>query len=80
MSTPDCDVEPHDIVQLAPKPDNWGPMLVIVTEVKAWGVQGYWMVAEKRGVPPACAYIRVKHGDYVRVGRAEWSVKHEHDV
>lgn len=75
MSTTEPPIEVHDIIQLEPKPDNWGPMLVIVTKVFAWGVQGYWMAAEKRGEPPMCAFIRVKHGDYVRVGRAEWSVQ-----
>lgn len=75
MSAPAPDIEVHDIVQLVPKPDGWGAMLVIVTSVYAWGVQGYWLVAEERGKPPGCAYVRVKHGDYVRVGRAEWSIE-----
>jgi hypothetical protein len=64
----DSRARPGDIVQvkpgLAPNPD-WDACLVVVTEVKIWGVQGYTTV-------PAGgeAYIRLKWEQFEVVGRA----------
>jgi hypothetical protein len=63
----------NDVIQLDPAHCEWGPLLCIVSVVKAWGVQCYAIVATKRGDPPEQMYLRVEHGHYVRIGRAEWA-------
>lgn len=30
-----------DIVQADPETSHWGPCLVVVSEVKSWGIQGF---------------------------------------
>ena len=40
MSQP-FDCRPHDIVQANPETTHWGPALVVVEEVRTWGVVGY---------------------------------------
>lgn len=54
MSESKRDVAVGDIVQAVPG-DNWGACLVIVTELKPWGIQGF------TPMPPdgAQAYIRL---------------------
>jgi hypothetical protein len=62
----------HDIVQLDPAQCNWGSVLAVVDRVYVWGVRVYIFV------PPhadGAAYMRVPHGQYVRIGRAEWALK-----
>lgn len=54
----------NDVVQIVPEHD-WGGSLVIVTEVKSWGVQGYVQIPMK-----GQAYIRLNEGEYERVGEA----------
>lgn len=44
-----------DIVQANPEVCEWGPALVVVDDVKEWGVQGYTHIP--RG---GDAYIRLK--------------------
>jgi hypothetical protein len=41
-------IEAGDIVQVNPEKHAWGPVLVVVTEVFAWGVQGYAHVPASR--------------------------------
>ncbi|CAH1661886.1 hypothetical protein CHELA1G11_12001 [Hyphomicrobiales bacterium] len=48
------DVSVHDIVQAIPGASEWAPCLVVVSEVKTWGIQGYTSVP--RGGE---AYIRL---------------------
>ena len=63
-------VEVNDIVQISPEIDHqggfWAGNLLTVTEVKSWGVQGYCRTTEGE------AYIRLKHGQFERVGRLAW--------
>ena len=63
-----------DVVQLDPAHCSWGPVFVIVTEVKKTCILGYFLVPEERDTPPGCAYVWVNHEHYVRIGRAEWIV------
>lgn len=77
-------VQPGDVIQCDPKTSRWGPVLVIVEEVRPWGVQGYFMMPARVGGGPTTiegrAYVRVKSGEFVRIGRATWvaySVKNE---
>lgn len=54
----------HDIVQVDPEMRDFGGCLVVVTEVKPWGVQGYVQSAgAERQV-----YIRLADGEYERTG------------
>lgn len=66
------DIEVHDVIQADPDRCDWGPVFVVVTEVRDWGVLGYFLTDFNRGVPPGRAYLRLNHGDYERVGRAAW--------
>jgi hypothetical protein len=61
-----------EIVQVNPDIETFGACMVVVTEVKDWGVQGY---VQSAGVPGQ-QYIRLKHDDYESTGgMAVWSVK-----
>lgn len=53
-----------DIVQIVPE-HNWGGCLLVVDEVKSWGIQGYVEIPLK-----GQAYIRIKNGEFEVVGRA----------
>lgn len=57
-----------DIVQADPNKSQWGPCLVVVSEVKAWGIQGYTSMPRQGD-----AYIRLKWGEFEPTGgRAIW--------
>lgn len=65
-------IEPGDIVQLDPEHHThmdgfWAANLMVVTESKSWGVQGY--CKSEKGL----AYYRAKEGTFVKVGKAEWT-------
>jgi hypothetical protein len=53
-----------EIVQVRPDKDFFGACMVVVTEPKAWGCQGY---VQSAGVPGQ-QYIRLKHEDFERTG------------
>ncbi len=62
-------VLPGDIVQLDPGhyPDHlWSAQLLIVEEVKEWGVQGYTKTSE------GLEYMQAETGTFEVVGRAAW--------
>jgi hypothetical protein len=50
---------PGLIVQVDPKHEGWGGCLVVVTEVKDWGIQGYTNIPMAEGQ----AFIRLKWED-----------------
>jgi len=64
-------VQSDDVIQLAPEHCRWGPLLCIVDEVRPWGVIAYAVMpsANQDETMP----LRVAHGHYVRIGRAEWA-------
>lgn len=66
-------VEVNDIIQLAPEQSPWGPLLMIVSEVKTWGVQAYALIPEERDKPPSAMFLRAEFGRFVVVGRAVWA-------
>jgi hypothetical protein len=39
--TRDMDMEPGTIVQANPEHSIWGPAMVVVEQVKLWGVEGF---------------------------------------
>lgn len=72
MVSNSSDVKVGDIVQ-AVRGNDWFPCLVVVTEVKSWGIQGYTSIP-KRGD----AYIRINNGEFEDTGgEAVWMAKDE---
>jgi hypothetical protein len=60
-------VKVGDIVQ-ARRGHDWFPCLVIVTEVRSWGIRGYTSVPREGD-----AYIRLENGDFEDTGgEAVW--------
>ena len=67
------DLQRGDVVQIAPNAENaFGGCFMLVTEPKSWGAQGFVAVPERRGVPPAEAYVRAEWEQMEYVGRAAW--------
>mgnify|MGYP001612868222 FL=1 len=61
-------IEIGDIVQADPDKTEWGPSLVIITEIRSWGIQGYTHIP--RG---GDAFIRLKFCDFEPTGgKAVW--------
>lgn len=56
----------NDVVQLMPE-HRWGPLLMIVDEVSAWGVRCYAFVPHNGGGAQQF-YLRVAHDEYKRIG------------
>lgn len=56
------------IVQITNESHAWFPCLVVITEVKGWGVQGYVSMPTGNGI--GNAFIRLKHDEIEWVGRA----------
>lgn len=52
------------IVQVKPELEMFGACMVVVTEQKSWGIQGY---VQSAGVPGQ-QYIRLKHEDFELTG------------
>lgn len=72
------EINQYDIVRLDPQ-NTRNPMfsacLMIVTEVKSWGVQGYVQSLGSDGNPGGQAYYRANWDEFVKVGHAEWSIE-----
>ena len=65
-------IQIHDIVQVDPSYETFGGCMVVVTEIKGWGIQGY---VQSAGVPGQ-QYIRLKFSDFEPTGgKAVWSVE-----
>ena len=64
-----ADYQQGDIVQVNPSVECFGGCLVVVTEPKTFGIQGYVQSAGVNGQQ----YIRLKTGDFEPTGgRAVW--------
>ena len=62
-------IKEGEIVQVTPTVETFGACMVVVTEVKSWGIQGY---VQSAGVPGQ-QYIRLKTSDFERTGgMAAW--------
>ena len=60
-----------DIVQVIPGKETFGACMVVVTELKSWGIQGYVQNAGVEGQ----AYIRLKFNEFENTGgKAVWVV------
>ena len=66
------DLKVGDIVQVAPDKEMFGACMVVVTELKSWGIQGYVQSANV----PGQQYIRLKADEYEYTGgSAIWMVQ-----
>lgn len=67
----------NDVIQLEPETAGaaWGPLLCVVSEVKAWGVQCYALIPTTRDQPPGSMWMRIDHGKYAVIGPAMWTVE-----
>lgn len=64
-------IQVGDVVQIDPAHDPvFGACLLVVTEVKSWGVQGY--VPIPKHPSSVEAYYRVPFDKIQRIGTAEW--------
>ena len=62
-------IEVNDIVQVNPEYETFGGCMVVVTELKTWGIQGYVQSAGVSGQQ----YIRLKFADIEPTGgKAVW--------
>lgn len=60
-----------DIIQITDEKHHWFPVLLVVTEIKSWGVTAYATIpVNDPDVPNGAAYIRVPHEQYEKVGAA----------
>lgn len=70
MASTELRVATGDIVQVNPGKEMFGGCMVVVTEVKPWGIQGY---VQSAGVPGQ-QYIRLKWEDIEPTGgKAVWT-------
>ena len=68
------DLKVGDIVQVSPDIETFGGCMVVVTELKSFGIQGY---VQSAGVPGQ-QYIRLNFSDFEPTGgRAIWVVAHD---
>ena len=47
---------------------HWFRCLVVVDEVKSWGIQGYTTMPSPSGAPPGDAYIRLTWDEIEKTG------------
>ena len=69
-------VKKNDVIQINEKfkGTGWIGCLMIVDEVKSWGVQAYLHVPMQGD-----AYLRIKHGEYDVIGKAAMVAKGDND-
>ena len=67
------DIQAHDIVQIIDEQHAWYPCLLVVTEVRSWGVQAFACIPKSNdgSTPTAQAFLRPRWEQITRVGRAE---------
>lgn len=66
------DIAVHDVVQLIDEQHPWYPCLLLVTELKPWGVQAFACIPESNdgSTPPGMAFLRPRWAQIARVGPA----------
>jgi hypothetical protein len=64
----------HDVVQLSPEAGNpmFAGCMMVVTEPKPWGAQGFVQALGENGKPGGQAYYRATWDEMEPVGRAAW--------
>jgi len=63
-----------DVVQINPATKNcfFPACLMVVTESRRWGAQGYIMMPHSRTEPPGLAFFRARWEEMEFVGHAVW--------
>ena len=72
-------IKKDSVVQILPNehsPNCFDTCLMVVTEVKSWGYQGYIPIPGKMKELPALAGYRVKKEDCVHIGEALLVIDH----
>lgn len=66
------EIQAGDIVQITDDAHHWFPALIVVTEPKAWGIQGCALIPQSNepGARASQAFIRLKREQFERVGHA----------
>lgn len=66
------EIQKGDIIQITKEDDPWFPALLIVGEVKPWGVQAYAILPQSNdgSEKPGDAYRRLKFELFEKVGEA----------
>lgn len=66
------DIQKGDVVQITDTNHPWFPCLLIVDEVKAWGVQACVIIPQSndKSEPPSQAFNRLKFEQIAKVGNA----------
>lgn len=62
-----------DVIQITDTPHPWFPCLLIVEEVKPWGVLAFVLMplANDGSKPPGGAYNRLETGSFEVIGQAK---------
>lgn len=68
------ELKEHDVVQLGPDVRNpmFAGCMMVVTEPKSWGAQGYVQALGENGQPGGRAFYRAEWHEMEPVGRAAW--------
>lgn len=68
------DLKPGAVVQLSPETGNpaFAFCMMVVTDPKPWGAQGYVQALGDRNATGGRAYYRAEWDDMEYVGHAEW--------
>lgn len=72
----DEEFKEDDIVQITDETHHWYPCLIIVSEPKSFGIQGYITMPFNVNEPNGAAFIRLKFDQVERVGRAAIGLPH----
>jgi hypothetical protein len=75
--SPVNNLKPGDVVQLSPESVGnrmFAACLMVVTEPKSWGAQGYVQALGIDGNAGGQAYYRAKWDEMEYVGTAEWVI------
>lgn len=59
------ELQKNDIVQITDENNEWFACLLIVDEVKTWGIQGYIKIPRS-----GLSYYRIENGKFEKVGKA----------
>ena len=65
------DIKRGDIIQIEDPEHHWFPCLLVVDEVKNWGVVAYLSIPKDNSGDVGHAPIRLETGVFTRVGVAE---------
>lgn len=62
-------IEENDLIQVNEDgPEHWFRCILVVDEVKSWGVQAYCVIPSVRGRPSGDAYMRLKWEEFDVLG------------